>query len=1153
MSRPITALLIAAMLTLTMNVFGQQDSDIPDDYVKVDGLWYKIKGNNVRLVSPKDAPYYYSGDIVIPESIEYNNKKYPVISFSPAAFDYNEQIRSVVIPSTVKEIESHSFYGCSGLEKVILPSKLVKIGDFAFYGCTGLKSFVLPSSVKNLGDYVFSNANLDYLSVERGNRYYDSRRNCNAIIESATKTVVSASNSTVIPGNVNAIADGAFIGLTGIESLIIPQSVHKIASSAFEGSSIKSITFNGSIEETTPALQGWDALESVNYGPKAESILIPQGSPNLKTLFIPATVSRIHLPITGFNLPNLESITVEAGNPFYNSHGDCNAIIHTKFDVLILGCINTVIPDDVTAIHQVAFSNSRIKELHIPASVTEIWGDQYSSLIGLTENCKELTRITVDPANPEYDSRQDCNALIKTSTNTLLAACQSTVIPNSVSTIEKRAFSNMDGLKEITIPNSVKTILNSAFYRCDSIESISIGSGLSQMDYSIFRYLKNLKWIKVHPDNKIYDSRDNCNSIIETASGKLLVASENTVIPDGVTEIGELAFAYKRNITSLHLPASVKKIGRQAFYGCENLSEINLDNVTEIEDNYLDLSGLTSWVDSIYGYMKFRLIGKDAVLEAVHENAPLEVVIPETVTHNGKEYTVSGIDIYAFKRVMSIRHNDKTEYVPTKIESISIPGTVRVIGPQTFNNCPNLKKVFLGNGLKKIEFDAFANCTSLEEIELPPSLEYIGRTAFAQSGLKKLVIPDSVTFIGSSISLDCKNLESLSVQPGNTVYDSRNGCNAIIKTESNQLLEGCYTTIIPQDIIEIGRYAFAGKPGFKEIVIPNSIKTIHEGAFSLCDLEKIQIPSGVKLLEGNPFAACSNLYSITVHKDNRYYSSPSECNAIISKDGTLITGCRNTVIPSSVTIIGNEAFAFCNGLEKIDIPESVKTIRPSAFFHCPDLKELFIPASVTDFSNPEFCPNLERIVVADGNPVYDSRNDCNAVIETAGNNLVLGCRNTVIPHSVISIESGAFQHVKGLKSIDIPNSVVTINYHAFFDCADLEAVKISRSVNYLGRYEAEPEYMINPFFCCPNLKKITVDKRNRVFDSRKNSNAIFISSSGTLLVACTGTVLPDDVRNINVNADWTLREYDFEPDYMSIDWIYPDGDLSHTYIFNDDD
>ena len=1138
MSRPITALLIAAMLSLTMNVFGQQNSDIPDNYFKSDGLWYKIKGDQVRVVSPKDSPYPYSSEnIVIPEYVEHNNVKYPVVSFSPEAFSYNPNLRSIVIPSTVTEIENSSFYNCSGLEKVVLPSKLSKIGDYAFYNCTGLKSFVLPASVKSVGECVFGYANLEHLSVERGNKRYHSHRNCNAIIESATKTLVAASNSTVIPRNIKAIGQGAFMGLTGIESIILPQSVHEIGDRAFECSSIKSITFNGSIEEATPVLRGWEALESVNYGPKAKSIHIPQGSTNLKTLFIPATVSRIHLPLYGYNLPNLERIVVEDGNPNYNSRGDCNAIISTKMDVLILGCINTVIPDDVTCIHQAAFNTSKIKEIHIPASVTEFYGDQYGRF---ADKCNELRRITVDPANPEFDSRQDCNALIKTYSNILLAGCVSTVIPISVRTIDKYAFNNLEGLKEITIPDGVRTIEKDAFRGCYNIESIYIGSDLTQMN-DAFKFINgNLKWIKVNPDNKKYDSRDNCNAIIETASGTLLIGSANTVIPDGITAIGEYAFANNKDISNLTLPPSVKEIRNSAFAGCKNLAEINLDNVTAIQSGAFSGSGISNGLDSIQGYMIFQLTGKEATLVRIYENPPAEVVIPETVTHNGKEYIVTEIADGVFG------HMDQ-------IESVNIPGSVKIIGTSAFNSCTKLKSVSVGNCLKIIKNDAFANCTSLEEIELPPSLEDIGRTAFTRSGLKRLVIPESVTVIGKYITLDCKNLDSLSVRSGNTVYDSRNGCNAIIKTESDQLLEGCNTTVIPQGVIEIGAYAFAGKQGFKEMKIPNSVKYIRQQAFSFCGLERIDIPSGVRLLESNPFMGCGNLAYISVHEDNPYYSSPSGSNAIISNPDTLILGCRNTVIPPSVTIIAPEAFSFCIGLEKVDIPESVKTVKYRAFFHCPDLKELFIPASVTDFQNPEFCTALERIVVAQGNPVYDSRNDCNAVIETAGNYLVLGCKNTVIPNTVISIGSHAFQHVKGLKSIVLPNSVLEICYDAFQDCSDLESVTISKSVKYIGGYGMGNGHMGNPFFCCPNLKQITVDKENSVFDSRKDCNAIIISSTESLLVACAGTVLPDEINKKEGNAYWTLREYTFGPDYLSTKWIFNSGEIIDVFVVNHDD
>ena len=411
------------------------------------------------------------------------------------------------------------------------------------------------------------------------------------------------------------------------------------------------------------------------------------------------------------------------------------------------------------------------------------------------------------------------------------------------------------------------------------------------------------------------------------------------------------------------LPPSVTAIEPYAFNSCTNLEEINLENVTNKSDDAFRGCAFTRTerADSINGYLHFYLQGKEAKLNYISDDAPKNITIPSTFIYQGKEYTVTEIGSEV------CRQN-------SRLESVSVPTTVKIIGRNAFSECHKLKSVRLADGLKTIQDEAFANCTSLESIKLPSTLEYIGRTAFTRSGIKSLEIPQSVTSIGRNITLDCKNLKSLSVNPGNKVFDSRKRCNAIIKTDSNILLEGCSNTKIPQGIIAIGPYAFAGATGFKTMDIPGSVRYILDGAFAFCPIKKISIPASVTLLYDNPFLGCSEVESISVQKDNPVYSSPAGCNAIVSngndihqiskpevaeildyfhlgkyldrRPATLIQGCRNTFFPASAKTIGYQSFAFCKGLESMVIPESVTTVEHNAFLKCPDLKEIVIPASL---------------------------------------------------------------------------------------------------------------------------------------------------------------------------------------------------------------
>ena len=220
-------------------------------------------------------------------------------------------------------------------------------------------------------------------------------------------------------------------------------------------------------------------------------------------------------------------------------------------------------------------------------------------------------------------------------------------------------------------------------------------------------------------------------------------------------------------------------------------------------------------------------------------------------------------------------------------------------------------------------------------------------------------------------------------------------------------------------------------------------------------------------------------------------------------------------IEYSVTAIGYRAFRYCSGLTSIEIPNSVTSIGNAVFSDCYGLTSIEIPNSVTSIGSYVFssCYRLTSIAVEEGNPVYDSRENCNAIIETASNRLIAGCKNSFIPNSVTAIGKSAFYNCDGLTSIVIPNSVTAIGYEAFYGCSILTSIVIPNSVTVIDddafSYCSSLISINIPnsvtsignsaFFRCNDLTSIIVEEGNLVYDSRENCNAIIETATNKLI------------------------------------------------------
>ena len=277
--------------------------------------------------------------------------------------------------------------------------------------------------------------------------------------------------------------------------------------------------------------------------------------------------------------------------------------------------------------------------------------------------------------------------------------------------------------------------------------------------------------------------------------------------------------------------------------GDGELSYVEAAAVTNLGIVFRNNSSISSFDELQY------FIGLTSIGPMAFSNCPglISIVIPDHVT---------SIDGYAFSNC-------------TSLASIVIPDAVTSIGYQAFYECNGLTSIEIPDLLVSIGEYAFYHCSGLTSIVIPNSVTSIGNYAFYYcSGLTSIEISNSVTSIGTSAFSRCFGLEQIIVDSGNTVYDARENCNAIIETSTNELVAGCKSTVSPNSVVSIGESAFYYCSGLTSLTIPNSVVSIGKSAFYYCrGLASLTIPNSVASIGSNAFYYCSSLSSITVRAE----------------------------------------------------------------------------------------------------------------------------------------------------------------------------------------------------------------------------------------------------------------------------------------------
>ena len=419
---------------------------------------------------------------------------------------------------------------------------------------------------------------------------------------------------------------------------------------------------------------------------------------------------------------------------------------------------------------------------------------------------------------------------------------------------------------------------------------------------------------------------------------KYIGSAEKVDIPEkidgkSVTSIGDEAFRFCRNLTSITIPDSVTGIGRSAFFYCENLFNLTIgDDVTYIGSSAF--SGCRSLTDITIpdGVDEIGWYAFDGCVSLKNVNVK---------SGNNRYTSVNGILFNKDKSKLVLYPAGKTDKI------YNIPESVTEIGRCAFDHCISLTNVTIPNNMDTIGNYAFNDCANLTDI----------------------IIPDSVTLIGSFAFEGCMSLAEIKVATKNASYVSVNGvlCN------KNKTTLMCYPAgkkdknySILDSVTEIDGHAFKGCTSLCAVTIPDGVMCINDGTFMNCtSLTSITIPNSVTSIYEDAFKGCASLISITIPDSvtsigsNAFINCKSLTNIKISDSLTVIgeltfRNCANLTsitIPDGVTSIGYSAFEYCTSLKSITIPESVTSIGDCAFANCTSLTSITIPGSVKNIGD----------------------------------------------------------------------------------------------------------------------------------------------------------------------------------------------------------
>lgn len=837
-------------------------------------------------------------DIIIPSTYE----NLPVTAIESKTFEGNKNIKSIVIPASIKtigigvlndadslesitfgeglvEINTSAFYSCDSLTKVSMPESLKIVGGNAFASCKNLKNITLNEGLIEIGSGAFQayspfgNYNDEAFNFYGNGKYLGTKNNPYYALVDLPDSFNT--KSCEIHKDTKIIACETFSNSI-IEDIIIPNGVKIINTWAFFGcNTLKTVKIEGTIEEL--AAGAFYECKNIVYNEYEGAYYLGNDSNPYLILMSVKDTEKSSYTIH----PNTKQI---ASNAFRK----CTAI--KSFEI----------PEHITVVGEYAFAEcSALTSIVIPKSITKL-------SLGIFYDCTGLTEIVIPDHIVSIGSYalRGCTSLNKV------------IIKNNVKSIGKYAFAVCSKLNSIDfygtedewnkIEKDVNWSGNNLYssIKVNIIEPTMLDSGASEgitYQKSTDKTYYTVSSVGTCTDANIVISAT-CNGLpVKTVSKKAFEGCKTVIsitIPSSVKTIETEAFKNCTSLKSVKLAEGVESITLHAFIGCISLEEINIPSTCSLENAFVGCTSLkTLNIDP--ANKKYKMVGSclisngnALVLDLGEGNIPANAGIQTILTN---------------------------AYYQSNISEIVIP-----------------------EGVTKIDIGAFKGCIKLEKVTLPESLTTLGNAVFNEcTSLKEIFIPKNVSKIGINPFSNCSSLVSIKVDPENKTHTSSENC--LIDIAKKSVISGCSTSIIPSDgsVTTIGQASFSGISNIKNIELNNHITKIESGAFMGCDsLEKIVIPDSVTDI------GSMVIYNMKSVKEIVLGNGITSLNCISFSN---MNNLQKITFGSGITVIEKYDLMSCPASEII-LSKSIKKIESSAICYSKNLTAIRFEGTMAEWN-----------------------------------------------------------------------------------------------------------------------------------------------------------------------------------------------------------